>query len=364
MFGLMSQLESMFLRIRSLFFISSFISFIGCGDNDLMTDYKMFKISGSAQGTSYSLQVFDTDLHFTQNEIDSLLDGFDGKLSTYVNTSLVSRFNQSSFTDTLLKKKDVFSQMLLLSDTVFHLTDGYFDPSIKPVIDLWGFGTDSEHVPSTFSLDSAMLLVGYTQGLHFDIEIIEDVIQFRKKTSGFQLDFNAIAQGYSVDLLMDFIKSRGHENVYVELGGEIKLSGAKGKGQKWKIGVETPKENNLSNEQVIHSAFSLSDCAIATSGNYRKYFISDGELYAHTINPKTGLQNRHQLLSATVVSESCAFSDALATYFMVVGLAESKRFIEQNPDLNMDVYFIYSQDGKYKSYCSDDLIGVKEDYNS
>ena len=170
MFGLMSQLESMFLRIRPFFFISSLILLIGCGDASLKSNYDMFKVSGSAQGTSYSLQVFDTSHHFTQNEIDSLLDDFDGKLSTYVKTSLVSRFNHSLFTDTILKKKDVFSQMLLLSDTVFHLTKGYFDPSIKPVIDLWGFGTDSEHVPSAISLDSAMQLVGYRQGLHFDFE--------------------------------------------------------------------------------------------------------------------------------------------------------------------------------------------------
>lgn len=353
----------MLSRIKPFSFLVLFILFLGCDSNTLSTDFKMYRLSGSAQGTSYTLQVFDTNLNFSQKDIDSILYAFDMKLSTYVNTSLVSRFNQASFKDTLLKQQDAFTQMLLLSDTIFNLTDGYFDPSIKPIIDIWGFGDGRENIPSKHSLDSARKLVGYAKGLHFDFDIVGETILFQKKTPSFQLDFNAIAQGYSVDLLMKFIKSKGHDDVYIELGGEIKLSGTKGQNKKWKIGVETPRENNLTSEQVVHSAFSLSDCAIATSGNYRKYFIKDGELYAHTINPKTGKQNRHQLLSATVVSESCAFSDALATYFMVVGLDQSKLFLEKHTDLAVEVYFIYSEDGKFKSYCSEGLVGFQEDYN-
>ena len=184
------------------------------------------------------------------------------------------------------------------------------------------------------------------------------------KTAGFELDFNAIAQGYSVDLLVDFLKLNGHRNIYVELGGEIKLSGFKEGKQKWNIGVESPIENNMTDAQSIQNVFSITDCAIATSGNYRKYFREDGQLYAHTINPKTGMQNRHNLLSATVFSSSCALSDALATYFMVVGMDATKSFVDKNKDLGIAIYLIYSEDGKYGSYCSPSLLSNQKTSNS
>jgi thiamine biosynthesis lipoprotein len=154
---------------------------------------------------------------------------------------------------------------------------------------------------------------------------------------------------------LDFIKSKGHQNVYVELGGELALSGTKIKKEKWRIGVEAPIENTSTTEQVIQKVFSLSDRRIATSGNYRKFFIADGEKYAHTINPKTGRQNRHNLLSATVFSNSCALSDAFATFFMLVGVDETNTFLKAHPELGLEVFLIYDESNTYLTFLSKGL---------
>ena len=364
MFGLMSPLELMSFRnsFFTLFIFSTVI--FSCSTTSLDTDLQFFKFSGVAQGTTYTIQVVDSSLNVSKFQIDSLLFAFDEKLSTYKTSSLISRFNQVSFKDTLLTKEDVFIQMLNLSDSVFRLSDGYFDPSIKPIIDLWGIGTIDQNVPKQASIDSVLSYVGYQNGRHFTTLNRSDYVLVEKKTPGFELDFNAIAQGYSVDLLVDFLQLHGHNNVYVELGGEIKLSGLKKGNKKWKIGIEAPIENNPTDIQSIQNVFSITDCAIATSGNYRKYFEEDGQLYAHTINPHTGAQNRHTLLSATVLSSSCALSDALATYFMVVGLDATRSFVESNMGLGIEIYLIYSEDGKFGSYCSPSLLNNQKAPNS
>ena len=364
MFGLMSLEEQMLFRNSFFILIAFSIAVFSCSKGYLNTENQLFKIVGNAQGTTYTIQVVDSSLRVSKFQIDSLLFAFDEKLSTYKTNSLISRFNQVSFKDTLLANEDVFIHMLNLSDSVFRLSKGYFDPSIKPIIDLWGIGTAEQSVPKQASIDSILSYVGYQNGLHFTILNRDDHILIEKKTPSFELDFNAIAQGYSVDLLVDFMKLHGHNNVYVELGGEIKLSGFKEGKQKWNIGIEAPIENNNTNIQSIQNVFSITDCAIATSGNYRKYFKEDGQLYAHTINPKTGTQNRHNLLSATVFSSSCALSDALATYFMVVGIDATKYFVDNNKDLGIEIYLIYSEDGKYGSYCSPSLLSNQKTSNS
>jgi thiamine biosynthesis lipoprotein len=363
MFGLMSPREPMLFRNRCLILSILLAITVSCGRSELNADSQLFRISGNAQGTTYTIQVVDSMLNVSKFQIDSLLFDFDEKLSTYKSSSLISRFNQVSFVDTLLLKNDFFIQMLNLSDSVFRLSEGYFDPSIKPIVDLWGIGTASQNVPTKAEIDSVLLYVGFEKGKHFTVLDLDSVVYIEKKTPRLELDFNAIAQGYSVDLLIEFLKLHGHTNVYVELGGEIKLSGFKVGQQKWNIGIESPVENNKTDLQTIQNVFSITDCAIATSGNYRKYFEDNGQLYAHTINPKTGAQNRHALLSATVLSSSCALSDALATFFMVVGVEATKSFIDRNKELGIEVYLIYSEDGQYGSYCSPSLLKSQKPIN-
>ena len=354
----------MLFRIKTLFALLVLVSIVSCHENAQSSDFQLYRFRGLAQGTSYTIQVYDSVIHFDQQQIDALLLDFDKKLSTYKSTSLISRFNQNTFQDTLLAVDDIFVEMLTLSDSVFQITDGYFDPSIKPIMDLWDIGSGTKTVPNQGDIDSVLAHVGFAKGLHFDYILNDRQVLVTKDTPDFQLDFNAIAQGYSIDILLDFLKSKGHQNLYVELGGELKLSGHKQNGENWRIGVEAPNVNNTTSNQSIQSVFSISDCAMATSGNYRKYFEADGTFYAHTMNPKSGIQNRHGLLSATVVSNSCALSDALATYFMVVGMQQSLSFLERNVNLDVEVYFIYADKGVFKSFCSDGLKTQKETTNS
>jgi thiamine biosynthesis lipoprotein len=335
---------------RISFSVLLIVALISCKGSIEESSFAMFKLSGRAQGTTYTIQIYDSILNFNQNEIDSILLDFDKDLSTYRNNSLVSRVNSTSFTDSVIEVQSYFGQMLLFSDSLYELSNGYFDPSIKPIMDLWGIGSNSASVPTENEINNTLKNVGFKNKRHFKYSLSEAQIELMKLNPNFQLDFNAIAQGYSVDVLMKFLKKRGHKNIYIELGGEIKLSGFKSNQRKWKIGIEKPSESNDARNQIVQKSIDLTNCAIATSGNYRKYFEEDGQRYAHTINPKTGKQNRHKLLSATVISSSCAYADAMATYFMVIGLDAAKDFLSLNNGFDIKAYLIYSEDGVLQSF--------------
>jgi len=355
----MNQLVQMSFknRIYPLYlFLSFWLIFSGCSTQSSNEQSKLFKIYGEAQGTTYTIQVYDSKLKFTKQEIDSLLIDFDSELSTYQNTSVVSYFNSIEFRDTLLSSNSKFIAMLELSDSVYRLSDGLFDPSIKPLIDLWGFDSELNKVPNQGQVDSVLRCVDFSRGTHYNLTYAPDSMhKIMKYNPDFQLDFNAIAQGFAVDVVMKFIKSRGHKNVYVELGGEIALSGRKFNSEQWRIGVERPIENNSTSDKVVHKVFSITDKCIATSGDYRKYFEVNGKKYAHTINPKTGYQNKNSLLSATVFSESCALSDAFATVFMLLGLNGTKDFMGHHPELGLDVFLIYDSENTYQTYFTEGL---------
>ena len=346
-------LKIRFFQLRGFFFIFFFYS---CSTESEKQTVNLYKLTGETQGTTYEIQVYDNKLNFEVNQIDSILNAFDDELSTYQQSSLISRFNQKTFKDTILPNSSRFVKMLILSDSIFKLSNGFFDPSVKPLIDLWGFDHSEPHIPSAGAIDSVLHFVSFEQGIHFEYsQLSNSRIRVVKHHPNFQLDFNAIAQGYSVDLLIEFIKTMGHQHVYVEIGGEMSLSEFKFDNEPWNIAVESPIENNHSDEKSIQKVFAVSDRSVATSGNYRKYFEIDGEKYAHTINPNTGYQNKHSLLSATVFASSCAIADALATYFMLIGLNESKLFIDSHPELNLDVFLIYDDLNTFKTYSSKGL---------
>ena len=348
-------------RLYQLLCILFLFFLVCCESGTSEKSINLYRITGESQGTTYTIQIYDKDLNFNKVEIDSILEEFDQELSTYQYSSLISRFNQMDFKDTILYNSSKFVTMLQLSDSVYQLSDGLFDPSIKPLMDLWGFDEEKGTVPSRSAIDSVLRYVDFKKGTHFDYSKSSDSsIQVMKYSPSFQLDFNGIAQGYAVDVLMDFLKSRGHKNIYAELGGEIALSGFKVNNENWRIGVETPIENNKTSEKIVQKTFTLSNKCIATSGNYRKYFEVNGEKYAHTLNPNTGFQNHHNLLSATVFSKSCAVSDAFATYFMLVGVAGTQDFLLTHPDLGLDVFLIYDELNEYKTYLSKGLISAAE----
>lgn len=201
---------------------------------------------------------------------------------------------------------------------------------------------------SQSKVDSILHFVSSEPGKYHTVEFDGNKILFKKLDKRFKLDFNAIAQGLAVDKLAEFIESKGHENYYVEIGGELIVKGKNRSGENWNIGIDVPKENiNEKGVRQLESVLSITNKAIATSGNYRKFYVKDGKKYAHSLDPRTGYPVSHSLLSATVVSDKCSTSDAYATVFMVIGVEKTKEFLQKHPELNLDVYLLYDlNDGK------------------
>ncbi len=168
------------------------------------------------------------------------------------------------------------------------------------------------------------------------------------------LDFNALAQGYTVDVLASFLESKGIINYLVELGGEVKAKGKKDPDEYWKVGIDQPNET-ATDGRPLKAIIKLKDRALATSGNYRKFYVENGKKYAHIINPFTGYPAKHNLLSATVLADDCMTADAYATAFMVMGLEKAKQFLSEHKELNLEVFFIYDENGIWKTYTSETL---------
>lgn len=265
---------------------------------------------------------------------------------------MISRLNNSQVTSKIVDPTHFFKDCYLLSKDVFERSAGAFDPSVFPLVEGWGFMKDLKTPLSKSKVDSILQFVSFKKNKLHEIEFIADTIVLSKKDGRFKLDFNAIAQGQSVDVLSDFISSRGHKNYYVEIGGEMIVKGKNRENEPWKIGIDVPKENTKSEVRQLENVLSVSNRAIATSGNYRKFYIKNGKKYAHTLDPRTGYPVEHSLLSATVISDNCAISDAYATVFMVIGLEETKKFLESNQDLGLEVYLLFDQNGAIERYYS------------
>lgn len=295
---------------------------------------------GETQGTTYTLIIEDTDRKVRKAAIDSLLRGFDLSLSTYIDNSIISRINASSDSIRLEDSSRYFTRCYIMSTKIYELTDGAFDPSVYPLVKAWGFYGDELWVQSDQDVSQLLQSVSFKDGkLHrCDFESLYE-IEFIKYDPNFKLDFNAIAQGLAVDVVGEYLDALGIKNYYIEIGGEILVKGKNKEGINWRIGIDSP--NQKEGQRVIENVVHVSNKAIATSGNYRKFYEKDGVKYAHTIDPRLGKPVQHSLLSATVVSNSCAQSDGYATAFMVMGVEKAMAFVKENPQLGLEIYLIY-----------------------
>ena len=306
---------------------------------------KKVELWGRTQGTTFSVKYLDKQGRNLQPEVDSLLEAFSQSLSTYIPDSEISRFNREA----LIKyESPFFYPVLKKSKEVFLATGGAFDPTVAPVVNAWGFGPEGRKTPTDRQVDSLLHLVNFDS-------VFFDSIAVCKMMKGMQLDFNAIAQGYSVDVVANYLKEKGIRHMFVEIGGEAYAQGHNEQGQPWRIGVNTPSEDK-EEQQKLQAIVSLKNQAIATSGNYRNYYEKDGVKYSHTISPVTGRPVRHSLLSASVFAPDCITADAYATAFMVMGVEEAKKLLAQEKGL--DAYFIYSDEqGAIKTWASE---GIEE----
>ena len=342
--------------INKIIFLSGLLFLSACDDGSNNRDYHEDEtqistkqlIYGYTQGTTYTIITGDDSLLVTKDEIDQLLAHFDTSLSSYIKPSIVSKFNKAPVgTYTFVDKNYFFQRCLEESIEVYKNTQGAFNPSIYPLVAGWGFLKDPKIKMDQSKVDSLLLLVGFDTDVDFAYSRKENgAFTLTKKKANLKFDFNAIAQGLSVDEVALYMEQKGHKNYFVEIGGEVKVKGRNREGHFWRIGVDAPKESNDGREQVrdLTNVVNLRYGAVATSGNYRKFYEKEGIKYSHTIDPMTGYPVQHTLLSATVWSDNCAKADAYATAFMVMGVEDTKLFLEQHPELKLEVLLIFSND--------------------
>ena len=304
---------------------------------------KKVELQGRTMGTTYSVKYIDEERRNFQPSIDSLLEVFNLSLSTYIPESEISRFNQEA----LLKyESPFFYPVLERSKQIFKKTGGAFDPTVGPLVNVWGFGPESRQDPSAATIDSLRQLVNYDS-------IFFDTVAVCKMMKGMKLDFSAIAKGYGVDVVAQYLLEKGIENLFVEIGGEIYAHGVNDRGTPWVVGVNYPT-TDIEQQQSAMAIVPIENQAIATSGNYRNYYEKDGVKYSHTISPTTGYPVTHSLLSASVFAPDCMTADAYATAFMVLGVEEAKAIDEREDEIA--IYLIYSDEaGRLQTYASPEV---------
>lgn len=285
------------------------------------------KDEGMVFGTIYHI-TYQSDTNY-QKEIEAELQKVDHSLSPFNKTSIISCVNRNE----KVKVDEMFSEVFQLAEKISGDTDGAFDITVAPMVNAWGFGFKTGNPPTKQTIDSLRAIVGFNTVSLQDGYVI-------KKNPKTMLDCSAIAKGYGTDVVARFLKKKGVQNFMVEIGGEIVVNGNSEKLQPWRIGINKPTDDSLNTSQAIQDVVSVSNIAMATSGNYRNFYYKNGKKYAHTIDPKTGYPVQHNILSATVFADDCATADAYATSFMVLGLDGAKKILEKHPELC--AYLIYS----------------------
>lgn len=294
-------------------------------------------VDGLVFGTVYRVTYqYDGDL---KAEIDNELRRFDGSLSPFNDTATITRINRNEdiVPDTFFT--NVFRRSMKISEE----TDGAFDITVAPLANAWGFGFKKGAFPDSAMIDSLRRITGYAK------VALSDAGKVVKQDERIMLSCSAIAKGYAVDVIGQFLAKKGIRNFMVDIGGEIVAQGVNPKSDDWRIGINKPVDDSLSVNQELQTILNVSGVGIATSGNYRNFYYKDGKKYAHTIDPRTGYPVQHNILSSTVIAKDCMSADAYATAFMVMGLEEAERFVNAHPDI--DAYFIYTDEkGELKTY--------------
>ena len=284
---------------------------------------------GSVFGTVYHIKYqYKEDLH---DSISARLKEIDHSLSMFNPMSTVSCINRGE----CMKADSLLTCVWNMSRSISQETDGAF-------VNIWGFGFKKKEVPERSIIDSLRDLVGW-QRIH-----IQDGL-FYKEDPRMVLDFSAIAKGFGVDHVANLFRNLGIQNFMVEIGGEIVTQGTNPKGEAWRIGINKPDDDSTGTNNDLQEVIEVSNGALATSGNYRNFYMKGGRKIAHTIDPKTGYPAQQSILSSTVKAPSCAMADGYATAFMVMGMERAQEFLRDHPQLQ--AYFIYADEkGQYQTW--------------
>lgn len=317
-----------------LFLIAGSIYILGCRKRPVL-----HTTQGPVFGTYYHISYMAT------GNVDSLvlerLRQVDASLSMFNSQSTVSRINRGE-TD---RADALFCRVFALSDSVWRLTHGAFDPTVAPLVNAWGFGFRQGGVVDSAAVDSMLAFVGMDKVRLVDGRVV-------KSDPRLMFDFSAVAKGFALDHVAALFDSLHIADYLIEIGGEVVTRGRHPEGRPWSVGIEKPADDDAARN--VRVTLQFEDAALATSGNYRRYYERDGRRYAHTIDPHSGHPVQHPLLSATVVAPTCAMADALATAFMVMGADSARTIVERMPSLK--AYLIMDAgDGHYDEWHSKDL---------
>lgn len=313
-------------------------------------------MDGFAQGGTWSVKCSLSSKVYRQDvkdSIDSALLVIDNSISGYNKGSILSRVNAGE----QVALDSTFIEIFNISKEIWEKSGGAFDPSAGPLFDLWGFG----FADSTATADQkAAMAAGMKEYIGMDLFGFEETQHgtfLTKADSRCRLNFNAIAQGYSCDVVAHILDGYGSSNYIIELGGEIVCKGQREQGGPWRIWIDKPEDGNNVSGALKQDVVSISDCGLVTSGNYRKFYVEDGQKYSHTVDPVSGTPVKHSLLSATVIARDGATADAYATWFMVIGTEEAKQVISsQLAGEGVEAYLVYGEQDDMKVWHTPGLI--------
>ena len=326
--------------MKNTFFLVIAILLISCSNPQ---ELSLVENSGYAQGSTYQIKYLTTGNRNYGEIIEGMFGEIDNSMSTWVPSSLISLVNKG---DTVVVVDEMFLDVLNRSVEIAEESNGEFDPTVGPLVRLWGFGFDEIRGDiNDETIDEVKSKIGYSRVRREGNQI--------SIPEGFNLDFNAIAQGYTVDYIAEYLEKQGVSNYMVEVGGEIRTLGLNEKGGVWRIGVDKPQEN-IDSEERFQFILELKDSGLATSGNYRKFWVDEetGIKYAHTINPFTGRPAKNRLLSASIVAQTAMDADAYATVCMVKGLEDCKEFLSGKEEL--EGYLVYTNDeGEWETFITE-----------
>ena len=312
--------------MKYLYILCAVVVAVACQQ---MSKENVYYIRGEAQGTTYGI-TYIAQKPIEKTAVDSILKMIDLSMSTYIDNSLITKINKGEH----LPIDSHFEKVLSASMDIYSESEGVFDPSIGQLINAWGFGKKENHTPPTQKqIDSLLALTGMDK-VHVATTPKGTFVE--KDNPNIQLNFNAIAQGYTSDVIADYFLSKHITNFIVEVGGEIVIHGRNTlKGKSWTIGIDNPLQKPDEDREIV-ATVELTDCGLATSGNYRKLWTDSltGQKYVHTINPKTGRPQPSNLLSATVIAPSAMLADGYATTLMALGgIEKAKDFLTQHKEL-------------------------------
>lgn len=317
------------------------ILLISCKSSSKEAELTYYQESGEIFHTTFHIK-YEYDRSVSE-EIMEALQRFDDSLNPFKENSIIGKVNNN----VPVKLDSMFLKVFNKSMEVARITDGKFDITASPFINAWGFGFKDMDNVTKEKIDSMKPFVGYNKIRIEDGVVVKDDPRVQINTSG-------ISKGYSCDIVAYLLQELGIKNYMVEIGGEITMKGINEKGNCWRIGIDKPTDDSTAMQRELQIILSICDKAVATSGNYRNYYMKDGVKYSHTIDPQTGYPSEQNILGATIIADDCMTADAYATAFMAMGVEKSVEVAHTIPGLHY--YFIYVKpDGKVDSMFSDEF---------